>query len=168
MSAKFIVCASASSSASAARCRRTSASPCQTFLTISVTEFKPFLKGHAFRRRIHLRAGGHAIGSGRLFIGPQATLFDDSEQIVTHVSAATRPGQRHPGHVAAPRDSSAVWATRAMVHWTPVRRARDRVAGARRPGTQPGPTTAIAAHRGHPAHQHQRVKPPSTEARRQR
>ncbi len=82
---------------------------------LEVTGFKPFLKGHAFGTQNYICApAGTPSGVDWLFIGPQATLFnEDLEQIVTHVFS------RNPSKANAiqatwqhSRDSSAVWATR--------------------------------------------------------
>ena len=79
------------------------------------SEFRLFLKGHAIGTHNYICApAATATGVDWLFIGPQATLFDeDSEQIVTHVFS------RNPEKANAiqaswqhSRDTSAVWATR--------------------------------------------------------
>ena len=79
------------------------------------SEFKLFLKGHALGTQNYLCApAATATGVDWLFIGPQATLFDDDlEQIITHFQSrnpakndAIRAAWQHS------RDTSAVWATR--------------------------------------------------------
>jgi hypothetical protein len=82
---------------------------------LEVTGFKPFLKGHAIGTQNYMCApAATPSGVDWVFIGPQATLFNDNlEQIVTHFFS------RNPARANAiqatwqhSRDTSAVWATR--------------------------------------------------------
>ena len=82
---------------------------------LEVTGFKLFLKGHAIGTQNYICApAATPSGVDWLFIGPQATLFDDNfEQIVTHFFSrnpsranAIQATWQHSG------DTSAVWATR--------------------------------------------------------
>jgi hypothetical protein len=76
---------------------------------------KPFLVGHAIGTQNYICApAATATGLDWLFIGPQATLFDDDgKQIMTHFQS------RNPDAAGAiqatwqhSRDTSAVWATK--------------------------------------------------------
>jgi hypothetical protein len=79
------------------------------------TEYQLFFKGHAVGTQNYICAPAPtASGVDWLFIGPQATLFDENlEQVTTHFQS------RNPDKANAiqatwqhSRDSSAVWATR--------------------------------------------------------
>jgi hypothetical protein len=77
--------------------------------------YKPFLKAHAVGTQNYICApAGTASGLDWLFIGPQATLFDDDiEQTLTHFHS--KNPEKYDAIQATwqhSRDSSAVWATR--------------------------------------------------------
>jgi hypothetical protein len=77
--------------------------------------FKPFFKAHAFGTQNYVCAPtANGAGLDWLFIGPQATLFDnDSEQTLTHFfSKNASKADAIQATWQHSRDSSAVWATR--------------------------------------------------------
>ena len=77
--------------------------------------YKPFLKAHAFGTQNYICApAATASGLDWVFIGPQATLFDDDvEQSLTHFFSKN-PDKENAIQATwqHSRDSSAVWATR--------------------------------------------------------
>jgi hypothetical protein len=77
--------------------------------------FKPYLKAHAIGTQNYICApSATASGFDWLFIGPQATLFDDDvEQKLTHFhSTNAQDGDAIQATWQHSRDSSAVWAIR--------------------------------------------------------
>lgn len=77
--------------------------------------FKPFLKAHAIGTQNYICApAATASGVDWLFIGPQATLFDDAvEQSLTHFQSSNAlDGGAIQATWQHSRDSSAVWAKR--------------------------------------------------------
>ena len=119
MSAKFITCVlgvviSAGGAMQAAGVERIPRPAVPTNLEVSL-DYKLFLKVHAVGTQNYICApAATATGVDWLFIGPQATLFDDSlRQVGTHYQS--RNPQRNNAIQATWQDSgdtSAVWATR--------------------------------------------------------
>lgn len=77
--------------------------------------YKPYLKAHAVGTQNYICApAATASGVDWLFIGPQATLFDDDlQQILTHFqSTNASQGDAIQATWQSSRDASAVWGTR--------------------------------------------------------
>ena len=79
-----------------------------------VGPFKPFLKAHAIGTQNYICApAATPSGLDWLFIGPQATLFDDDgDQTFTHYQSRNEIPNAIQATWQHSRDSSAVWATR--------------------------------------------------------
>jgi hypothetical protein len=82
---------------------------------IEVTGYKPILRGHAIGTQNYICApAATASGLDWLFIGPQATLFDDyGQQIATHFQSTNPfPGTAIEATWEHSRDTSAAWAVK--------------------------------------------------------
>ena len=118
MSRKILVCllvAMASAASTAPRAAEQVVAPVVPDGLEVVGPYKPFLKAHAFGTQNYVCApAATASGLDWLFIGPQATLFDDDvEQSLTHFFSKN-PDKENAIQATwqHSRDSSAVWATR--------------------------------------------------------
>jgi hypothetical protein len=104
--------------------------------------FKPFLEGHAVGTQNYICAPT-AAGLKWLFIGPQATVFDENgRQFLTHFQSINFQGDAIQATWQHSRDTSAVWARKRTGSTDPYYVAPDAIEWLllEVTGATPGPT----------------------------